>query len=259
MVLRLAIAAALSVSVGSFALPSGAGVMPTRSAAGQADMAVTVFKGPANGLGQAIAHPVVGQRLLWGISIGNNGPDTVDTETITIQLPPTVSFQNAAVVSCAVAGTMLTCTGQRALAPGAELLFDLALRADAVGTFTLTPTVTSPLSDPDSSNNSKSITSTVTAGVSLGALHLNPRKPHAGRRFTVTAAVGPASAGPANVGCSAKVGTHRLAPLVRRFARGHAICAWLIPSRDRGHRLVGRVSATHGPIIAVRRFSQPIL
>ena len=32
-----------------------------RARAGQADMAVSVFKGPANGLGKAIAHPVVGQ------------------------------------------------------------------------------------------------------------------------------------------------------------------------------------------------------
>jgi hypothetical protein len=233
--------------------------MPTRSAAGQADMAVTVLKGPVNGLGQAIAHPVVGQRLLWGISIGNNGPDTVDTETITIQLPSTVSFQSAAVVSCAVAGTMLTCTGQRTLAPGAELLFDFALRADAVGTFTLTPTVTSPLVDPDSSNNSKSITSTVTAGVSLGALHFNPRKPHAGHRFTISAAVGPTGAGAAVVGCSAKAGAHRLKALVHRFAGGRAVCAWMIPSRDRARRLVGRVSVTRGPIVAVRRFSLPIL
>ena len=259
MVMRLAIAAALSLSLGGFALPSGAGVMPRRATAGQADMAVSVFKGPANGLGQAIAHPVVGQRLLWGISITNNGPDTVDTETITIQLPSTISFQNAAVVSCAVAGTMLTCTGHRTLAPGAELLFDLALRADGVGTFTLTPTVTSPLADPDSSNNSKSITATVTEGVSLGALHPNPRKPHAGRRFTVSAAVGPTGAGPAVVGCSAKAGTHRLKPLIHQFARGRAICTWLIPARDRGRRLIGRVSATRGPIVAVRRFSQPIL
>jgi uncharacterized repeat protein (TIGR01451 family) len=259
MVLRLAIAAALSFSVGSFALPSGAGVMPTRSQAGQADMAVTVFKGPANGLGQAIAHPVVGQRLLWGISITNNGPDTVDTETIAIQLPSTVSFQSAAVVSCTVVGTTLTCTGHRTLAPGAELLFDLALRADGVGTFTLTPTVTSALADPDSSNNSKSITTTVTAGVSLGVLQPNPRKPHAGHRFTVSAAVGPTGAGPATVGCAARAGTHRLKPLVHRFARGRAICTWVIPARDRGRRLVGRVSATRGPIVAARRFSQPIL
>ena len=114
--MRFAIAAALSLSLGTFALPSGAGVMPTRARAGQADMAVSVFKGPANGLGKAIAHPVVGQRLLWGISITNNGPDNVDLETITIQLPSTVSFQNAAVVSCAVVGTTLTCTGHKALA-----------------------------------------------------------------------------------------------------------------------------------------------
>ena len=259
MVLRFAIAAALSLSLGSFALPSGAGVMPMRARAGQADMAVSVFKGPANGLGKAIAHPVVGQRLLWGISITNNGPDTVDLETITIQLPSTVSFQNAAVVSCAVVGTTLTCTGHKTLAAGAELLFDLALRADGVGTFTLTPTVTSPLTDPDSSNNSKSITTTVTEGVSLGALHPSPRKPHAGHRFTVSGAVGPAGAGPAAVGCSARAGAHRLSSLVRRFAGAHAICTWFIPARYRGLRLVGRVSATRGPIVAVRRLSQPIL
>lgn len=258
--MRLAIAAALSFSVGSFALPSGAGVMPTRAAAGQADLAISVFRGPANGLGQAIAHPVVGQRLLWGVSSTNNGPDTVSTETITIQLPSTVSFQSASgVVSCSVAGTTLMCTAHATLAAGAELLFDFALRADGVGTFTLTPTVTSPLADPDSSNNAKSITTTVTAGVSLGALHPNPRKPRAGHRFTVSAAVGPASAGPATVGCSARAGAHRLAPLVHRFARGQAICAWLIRARDRGYRLVGRVTATRGPIVAVRRFSSPIL
>jgi hypothetical protein len=88
----------------------------------------------------------------------------------------------------------------------------------------------------------------------LGTAKAAPVRPRAPTRVTVTARV-LGAIGPTSVSCGAKVRGAPLRVVARRVASGLATCAWRVPARASGSRLLGSVAVSTPEADATRRFS----
>jgi hypothetical protein len=157
----------------------------------------------------------------------------------------------SAASACEASGRTLRCVEP---GPTRSAGFLFAVASDVTGPLTLTASVTSDQTDPDPSDNQSSVTVEVlaaasdgsgsgTARVRIAGIGLAPAKPRAGRRLAATLRLtgSPRPAG-GGVACTARAGGQRLAPVLRRYRNGAAVCAWKLPASTAGTRLVGTIS-----------------
>lgn len=107
---------------------------------------------------------VVGNNLIYTITVRNNGPSEATGVTLTDTLPSGVSLKSATPGqgSCASSGQNITC-GLGSLSAGATTTVTLTVTPSIQGTSTNTAEVLGNETDPQSSNNRSQIQTTVTA------------------------------------------------------------------------------------------------
>jgi hypothetical protein len=90
---------------------------------------------------------------------------------------------------------------------------------------------------------------------------MSPRRPHAGRLFSVRAVVVDATGARVSSGrvtCRAAVSRKVLHARSRGFARSQAFCLWRLPARTHGRRLSGSIRITAEGVSVTGRFSARI-
>src|SRR5207244_6034112 len=132
-----------------------------------------------------------GATLTYTLTFSIAGPSTAAAPiSVTVSLPPGVTFQGASGAGWTCSGTNagVTCTRASTLPPGAAPPITILVAAPNEGsTITNTASVSSSTADPDSSNNTATASTTLIASANLSLT--NTHAPHpatAGAPLTYT-------------------------------------------------------------------------
>jgi uncharacterized repeat protein (TIGR01451 family) len=130
---------------------------------------------------------LVGETLVYGLTVRNDGPDAATGVMVTDTLPANVTFVSATPSqgSCTQAGGTVTCA-LGSVATGATATVEIRVTPQAKGTITNTATVTSAVFDPDLTDNQATATTEVLI-VTGGAF---------GEQVQLTTLLGTISSGP---------------------------------------------------------------
>jgi uncharacterized repeat protein (TIGR01451 family) len=108
-----------------------------------------------------------GGTVLYSVPVGNRGPGTATAVTVTAELPPGASFQEAGSSgSCAAAGATVTCT-LSTLPPDSGAALGVLVTVTTPDPLSVTFTASAADPDRDPSNNSQMETTAVTAEADL--------------------------------------------------------------------------------------------
>ncbi len=140
---------------------------------------------------------VVGQNLVYTLTVVNGGPSTATSVVVTDTLPGGVTYVSAtpSLGSCSQTGGIVTC-GLSSMANGVTRVVTIVVTPTASGMITNSATVLATEGDPNTANNSASATTTVNPASADLSVTLNdfPDPVTVGAQVSYTATV--ANAGP---------------------------------------------------------------
>jgi hypothetical protein len=137
--------------------------------------------------------------VAYSVAVGNRGPGTATSVTVTAQLPAGVSFVSSRDIACSATGTLLTCD-LSTVYPNAIPLFIVELRPTLPGPTSLTFTVSAAERDIHRADNSQTVTTEVLplmADVVLDLGGPGREQLYAGQPFFFQAGVGNLGPAPA--------------------------------------------------------------